>query len=298
MPHVNLERNPIPAFQLRRYGWSGNTPVSILTDFEEFCVYDCRIQPDKNDAADKARLLYFQYGDYIDKWDELQARFSREAVASGSLREWVEGERVRGVSSVDQAFLREMESWREILAREIALHNRELSQRDLNLLVQRTIDRIVFLRIAEDRDIEAYGRLRSAAAEGKQVYAELKILFNEADDKYNSGLFHFGKEKRASEPDRDSLNMHIPDEPLRRIIKKLYFPFSPYEFSVLPADILGPGLRAIPRQSHRAQRGRRRARARKARSAQSRRRLLHASLHRRLHRGKYGRQAAGRGDAR
>ncbi len=239
MPHVNLERNRIPAFQLRRYGWSGNAPVSVLTDFEEFSVYDCRIQPQEKDPANKARLIYYQYSEYIDKWEELASRFSREAVAQGALREWVEGERLRGVFSVDQAFLREMENWRELLAEEIALHNRDLSQRQLNLLVQRAIDRIVFLRIAEDRDIEAYGRLRSAAGDGKQVYEELKILFNEADDKYNSGLFHFGKEKRNSEPDRLSLNIHIPDEPLRHIIKNLYFPFSPYEFSALPADILG-----------------------------------------------------------
>ncbi len=239
MPHVNLERDPTPAFQLRRYGWSGNTPVSILTDFEEFSIYDCRIQPQRSDPASTARLRYYQYGEYIDQWHELASRFSREAVAGGALREWIEGERVRGVLSVDQAFLREMESWRETLAREIALHNRDLSQRQLNLLVQRTIDRIVFLRIAEDRDIEAYGRLRSAAAAGKQVYEELKILFNEADDKYNSGLFHFGVDSRASDPDQLSLSIHIPDDPLRHIIKNLYFPFSPYEFSVLSADILG-----------------------------------------------------------
>ena len=239
MPHVNLERNPIPAFQLRRYGWSGNTPVSVLTDFEEFSVYDCRIQPQRSDPANKARLRYYEYGDYIDHWDELESRFSREAVAGGALREWIEGERIRGFFSVDQAFLREMENWRETLAKNIALHNRDLSQRQLNLLVQRTIDRIVFLRIAEDRDIEAYGRLRSAAGEGKQIYEELKILFNEADDKYNSGLFHFGKDERASDPDKHSMTMHVPDEPLRHIIKNLYFPFSPYEFSVLSADILG-----------------------------------------------------------
>ncbi len=239
MPHVNLERNPIPAFQLRRYGWSGNAPVSVLTDFEEFSVYDCRIQPQRSDPAKKARLRYLQYGEYIDRWDELESRFSREAVARGALREWVEGERVRGLFSVDQAFLREMETWREALAQDIALHNRELSQRQLNLLVQRAIDRIVFLRIAEDRDIEAYGRLRSAAASGKQVYDELKILFNEADDKYNSGLFHFGAEARASQPDTLSLRIHIPDAPLRRIISSLYFPTSPYEFSALSADILG-----------------------------------------------------------
>ena len=239
MPHINLEGNPIPAYQLRRYGWTGQTLVSVLTDFEEFSIYDCRIKPQRSDPAKKARLRYYQYGDYIDKWDEFEARFSREAVAEGALREWIEGERVRGILSFDQSFLRDMEEWRELLAKDIALHNRDLSQRQLNLLVQRTIDRIVFLRIAEDRDIEAYGRLRSAADEGKQVYEGLKILFNEADDKYNSGLFHFGKEKRASEPDDLSLKIHIPDEPLRHIIKNLYFPFSPYEFSVLPADILG-----------------------------------------------------------
>ena len=146
MPHINLERNPIPAFQLRRYGWSGATLVSVLTDFEEFSVYDCRIQPQRGDPANKARLRYYQYSHYIDKWDELESRFSYDAVAQGALREWIEGERIRGVFSVDQAFLREMEKWREMLAEEIALHNRDLGQHQLNLLVQRSIDRIVFLR--------------------------------------------------------------------------------------------------------------------------------------------------------
>jgi len=239
MPHVNLAGNSTPAFQLRRYGYSGKTPVSVLTDFEEFCVYDCRIEPHQKDPAATARLLYSRYTDYIDKWDELESRFSREAVAQGALREWVEGERVRGILSVDQSFLRKMEEWRELLAADIALHNPGLSQRQLNLLVQRTIDRIVFLRIAEDRDIEAYRRLRSAAGEGRQVYEALKILFIEADDKYNSGLFHFGADERASEPDRDSLKIHIPDEPLRHIINNLYFPSSPFEFSVMPPEILG-----------------------------------------------------------
>ena len=238
MPNVNLKDNPAPAFQLRRYGWSGKTLVGILTDFEEFIVYDCRIQPQKNDTASKARLRYYEFAHYTEKWDEISALFSRQAVAGGSLRTLVD-QQFRGFFSVDEAFLSEMEDWRETLAKDIALHNRQLSQRELNLLVQRTIDRIVFLRIAEDRDIEAYGRLRSAAGDGKQVYEELKTLFNEADDKYNSGLFHFGKEKRTSDPDLLSLNIHIPDDPLRHIIKNLYFPFSPYEFSVLPADILG-----------------------------------------------------------
>ncbi len=238
-PRLNLKNDSSPAFQLRRYGWSGNLPVSVLTDFEEFCVYDCRIQPQRGDPADSARLRYWTYEQYVDVWDELEARFSRAAVADGALRSWLEGQRLRGATSVDQAFLNEMESWRAALAGEIALHNPQLSQRELNLLVQRAIDRIVFLRIAEDRDIEPYGRLRSAAAPGRQVYEELKLRFREADDKYNSGLFHFGRDQRDAPPDALSLNITIPDEPLRRIINKLYFPASPYEFSVLPSDILG-----------------------------------------------------------
>ena len=238
-PRLNLKNDSSPAFQLRRYGWSGNLPVSVLTDFEEFCVYDCRIQPQRGDPADSARLRYWTYEQYVDVWDELEARFSRAAVADGALRSWLEGQRLRGATSVDQAFLNEMESWRAALAGEIALHNPQLSQRELNLLVQRAIDRIVFLRIAEDRDIEPYGRLRSAAAPGRQVYEELKLRFREADDKYNSGLFHFGRDQRDAPPDALSLNITISDEPLRNIINKLYFPFSPYEFSVLPSDILG-----------------------------------------------------------
>ena len=280
-PHVNLKQDSLPAYQLRRYGWSGNKPVSVLTDFEEFSVYDCRIQPQPKDSAATARLSYYQYREYIDKWDELEARFSREAVAQGALRDWIEGERVRGAESVDQAFLREMENWRESLAKHIALQNSGLRQRELNLLVQRAIDRIVFLRIAEDRDIEAYGRLRSAAADGKQVYEELKILFNEADDKYNSGLFHFGAKRLARQPARPAL---AHDRHPRRA------PAPDHQQPLLPAQplrILGaarryprPSLRALPGQGHRLQPQRRRQHPGKARSAQSRRRLLHAHLYR------------------
>ena len=40
---VNIKDDISPAFQLRRYAWSAKLPLSILTDFEEFAVYDCRI---------------------------------------------------------------------------------------------------------------------------------------------------------------------------------------------------------------------------------------------------------------
>jgi len=73
-PSINLKDNISPAFQLRRYAWSAKLPLSILTDFEEFAVYDCRIKPIRTDKASTARVLYFTYKDYPAKWDELFSR--------------------------------------------------------------------------------------------------------------------------------------------------------------------------------------------------------------------------------
>src|SRR4030042_2082028 len=36
-------------FQTVRYGWNANTPVAVLTDFQEFIILDCRYRPDIND---------------------------------------------------------------------------------------------------------------------------------------------------------------------------------------------------------------------------------------------------------
>jgi len=60
-PGVDIKNNPEPAYQLRRYAWSAKLPLSILTDFEEFAVYDCRIKPNRADKASAARILYFTY---------------------------------------------------------------------------------------------------------------------------------------------------------------------------------------------------------------------------------------------
>ncbi|MFH0921093.1 MAG: hypothetical protein V1913_12110 [Fibrobacterota bacterium] len=41
-PSVNIKDDFSPAFQLRRYAWSAKLPLSILTDFQELAIYDCR----------------------------------------------------------------------------------------------------------------------------------------------------------------------------------------------------------------------------------------------------------------
>ena len=145
----------------------------------------------------------------------------------------------RGTADVDEEFLKTIETWRADLARNLALRNPKLSQRELNFAVQRIIDRIIFLRICEGRGIEDYGRLR-ALINGDRIYPRLCQLFEEADTRYNSGLFHFKAEKgRHEAPDELTLALDIDDKLLHDIIKGIYYPESPYVFSALPADILG-----------------------------------------------------------
>jgi len=239
-PSVDIKKEVSPAYQIRRYAWSAKLPLSILSDFEEFSVYDCRIKPSKTDKSAVARVLLINFKDYIERWDEIVAIFSKEAIQKGSFDKFIEsGKKKRGTTQVDDVFLKEIESWREMLAKDIAKHNPRLTQRELNFAVQRTIDRIIFLRICEDRGIEEYGRLM-ALQNGGQAYSRLCDLFKHADEKYNSGLFHFREEKNIAEPpDELTLRIKISDEPLKDIIKRLYYPESPYEFSIISADILG-----------------------------------------------------------
>ncbi len=239
-PAVNLKERQEPAYQLRRYAWSAKLPLSILTDFEEFAVYDCRVRPHKTDKASKARVMYFTYKDYADRWDEIASIFSREAILKGSFDKYAKTEkRKHGTAEVDAAFLAEIERWREVLARNIAIRNPDLNNRQLNYSVQITIDRIIFLRICEDRGIERYGELMGLF-NGSDVYQRLMALFRKADDRYNSGLFHFVREKdRAEGPDELTPELVIDDKPLKEILHCLYYPDSPYAFEVLPAEILG-----------------------------------------------------------
>lgn len=239
-PAINVKVDTDPAYQLRRYSWSAKLPLSVLTNFEEFAVYDCRIKPVHGDAASVARTMYFTYRDYASKWDDIFGIFSRDAVLKGSFDTYAEAtKRKKGTATVDTAFLEEIESWRATLANNLALRNHHLSQRELNYAVQVTIDRIVFLRMCEDRGVETYGQLQALLAE-TGIYKEMLALFHKADDRYNSGLFHFHKEPDRTEiPDNLTPALTIDDAVLADIIRGLYYPESPYEFSVLPAEILG-----------------------------------------------------------
>ncbi len=239
-PSIRIKDDISPAYQLRHYAWSAKLPLSILSDFEEFAIYDTRIKPLRTDAASKARIFYCRFDEYAEKWDHISGIFSREAILKGSFDKFATTNKgKRGTTEVDADFLATIEGWRADLARNLALRNPDLTQRELNFAVQRILDRIIFLRICEDRGIEDYERLKRAA-EAKAIYPELVKLFQQADDRYNSGLFHFRSEKGRNE-EHDTLTPHlvIDDKLLKGIVTSLYYPHTDYAFRYMPADILG-----------------------------------------------------------
>ena len=231
-PSVWVKGHVGPAYQLRRYAWSAKLPLSILTDFEEFAAYDCLQRPRLDDKPGVGRIIYLTFDQYPERFDDIYGVFGKEPVLQGSFDRYAQDTRRKhGTSEVDAEFLKEIEGWRDGLARNVALRNPALSVHELNYAVQRTIDRIIFLRMCEDRGVEDYGRLLALTG-GPSIYARLGELYRQADEKYDSDLFDF-------QADALSRSLAVDDRVLKPILAGLYYPQSPYEFSVLPTEILG-----------------------------------------------------------
>ncbi len=231
-PNVDVKVEIQPAYQVRRYGWSAKLPISIITDFEEFAIYDCTKKPLPTDKSSVARVKYLTFREYLKEFDFIWDTFSKERVLKGSFDKFVQGNlNKKGTATVDKEFLQSLDSWRTYLATSISWNNKDLNEDEINFVVQQTIDRIIFLRIAEDRSIEPYGNLQLTIKQG-DFYKNLFHQFQQADDKYNSGLFDFKK-------DKISKTLSVDNKVLKTIINELYYPESPYEFSVLSVEILG-----------------------------------------------------------
>lgn len=231
-PSVSLKANKDAAYQLRRYGSSAQAPISILTNFEDFYVYDCSKVPNQNDSASVSRLKHISYVDYVKEFDFIYDTFSHEAVTKGRFDKFVQSDaNKKGSQTLDKEFVQSLDTWRKYLATSIALNNKKINDDELNFCVQLIIDRLIFLRFCEDRAVEPYGQLQGAAGKAN-AYSNLFELFEQADDKYNSGLFDFEKDQLTA-------GLKIDNKVIKNIVDDLYFPQCRYEFSVMPVEVLG-----------------------------------------------------------
>lgn len=224
-PYVDITTDHAPAFQLRRYGWSGNLKISVLTNYNDLFIYDCTVRPVEDDDTGVALIAHYTYEEYVEKFDEIYGLLSKQAVLSGDFAS--KFDHIQGAfckEPFDEYFLKQIKDWRFRLGEDIAGNNPKIDPDTLNISVQRILNRIIFLRICEDRSFEAYELLKNI-----QDYEELKKLFLEADKKYDSGLFGMLEEDKFC----------LSDDVLIDIFKNLYYPNNSYAFHVVDPYIIG-----------------------------------------------------------
>jgi len=231
-------------FQTARYGWSSSTPIAVLHDFEQFEILDCRYRPHIDTAlAQNLRKYHFSHYEDLEKFAEIYWLFSREAVAAGSLEKFAETlpkKRGRGVQrgllagafqSIDEAFLEELDEFRDELARAFKNANPKLDGETLTELTQRTLDRLVFLRFLEDKHIEPQNRIAYFGDKGtawQDFIAESRRL----DGIYNGIVY-------KKHEILDAPGFKLDDDSFSGICERLSHLNSPYDFNAIPIHILG-----------------------------------------------------------
>ena len=156
-PSVDITTDNSPAFQLRRYGWSGNLKISVLTNFNDLYIYDCTVRPVEDDDIGVALIAHYTYEEYVDKFDEIYGLLSKEAVLSGAFASNFES--IKGAfrrEPFDEYFLRQIKEWRLAIGEDIVNNTPDIDTDTLNICVQRILNRIIFLRSCEDRSFEEY----------------------------------------------------------------------------------------------------------------------------------------------
>jgi adenine-specific DNA-methyltransferase len=231
-------------FQTIRYGWNAQTPIALLTDFEQFHILDCRYKPDIDTALNHC-LRKFHFSEYADKekFGFLFYLFSRDAVANGSLEKFAaelpkqRGKAVQrglfkgGYQSIDDSFLEELYEYRDTLARAFKNNNPKLDGETLTEITQRAIDRLVFMRFLEDKLIHPHNLISEFGNKGT-AWQDFVAASRHLDGIYNGIVF------KAHEI-LDDKNFKIDDDAFADICKKLAHINSPYDFNSIPIHILG-----------------------------------------------------------
>jgi type I restriction-modification system DNA methylase subunit len=239
------------AYQAQRYSFNLKLLIAALTNFETLKLFVVGGKPDQDAPWDVCKQWSFL--EYVDKAQELWDLFARENVASGSLDRFVaslpkrviKGKARQGwlivperVRTVDADFLAYIEEQREELAKDLVRHNQdvELNEDFLNECIQCVLDRILFVRICEDRDIDTGRNLENLLREWQDIsaakpslYSLLVRHFNSLDKSFNGALFS----------PHESEKLKVSDEYLVNLITDLSSEDSPYLFSTLPVEILG-----------------------------------------------------------
>ena len=198
-PRVSLETSRV-IHQAKKYAYNETSQIVMLaavTDFEEFRLYEVR-DISYLRHAHKGLIFAYRYDEYLtpkaldDLW-----KLAHESVAAGSLDTLVTAatRRERQRVSLDQQFLSDLTDWRERLAKAVFKQQPDLDAPELNSVVQVFLDRLIFIRVAEDRGVLPEGQLNEIAQHWRQseqpkpMIAELFPLFRTVNRTLNGEIF-------------------------------------------------------------------------------------------------------------
>ena len=219
--------------QAVNYSWHKGCTWAILTDFEAVKIFNAEWKSVNPLQAQFGQTLPCQL--FLEKFDTLWL-LSRESFENKLLdieaEKW--GKKVKKIP-VDKQLLADLTRFRDLLNKNILKNNasKNLSGDELDEAVQRIIDRLLFIRTLEDKELEA-PMLQSVVREdlNKRIYKKLNFIFRKIDDIYNSKLFmpHLCE------------NLGVDDDILSKIIGGLFATSDNsvhYDFSAIDADVLG-----------------------------------------------------------
>jgi hypothetical protein len=236
-PSVDLGKGDA-VMQAKSYAWSEKrVKVVGVTDFEELRLYDATLKPNRR-YPEQGEIFRLPYETYLDNLDKLLL-LHREAVAAGVLDTLLLKDKKSAAlrKAPDAAFLEDLNGWRLELAKGL-YKNAGYSLKDYEVsdLVQRLLDRLLFIRIAEERDVveprQLWDKVQYWRQAGGKValYEDLLVpLFRAVNNDVDGDLLKAGKVDEAP----------FDDGRLAAVIEELYAPKSIYRFDVMPVEIVG-----------------------------------------------------------
>ncbi|OWP54098.1 MAG: hypothetical protein B2I18_01980 [Cuniculiplasma sp. C_DKE] len=230
----NIQTNSKYVTQAIDYAWMKSCSWAILTNFETVAVYNA----DWKGANFGSNVLFVLHpNDFLT--NERFIYLSKSAFDINELDNYaLKNFKKQLKNPINKQLLQDMIHFREILSKDIVRNNQDkhLTQDDIDESVQRILDRLIFIRNAEDRGLEEnqlQSNVRQWYAKGKgHLVKEISRIYKDYDDKYNSKLFahHLCDD------------LYIENEALQEVIEGLNQSKDKsyrYDFSIIESDVLG-----------------------------------------------------------
>lgn len=188
IPRFFLETKRIPADledprwarQAINYAWLKGVTWAVLTDFEGLKVFNAEWQ-----ETIPARAIFkdLTWERYLDRFDDLWL-LSPPAMEEGALDRAAEavGKKAKR-TPVNRLLLSDLTKWRRGLFRTLRAYNPLWSIEQIDQAVQRILDRLIFIRTMEDREIEPY-RLQPLVREWRDPQFVVRYIIEQTLDHF------------------------------------------------------------------------------------------------------------------